>query len=224
MPLHSVNDDHLAAGLVRLHDAVRLMNLAETEDPHRLDVEPTGRGVRGDLVKRHVRERKAGGSEHEAAEEGQIDAARHLQHRVEVGNGIETAKPAGETGATAAAKHGEGVEHDAVAHQVEDRIDLLRLGDVLRQITLLDFAAFGAQLVRYREATAIAGRRNHPHAGVAGDLERRLAERRRRATYNEQLSFLDLQIAEEAGPGSRVSYGNRRELGPRQIRFDERDV
>jgi NADPH:quinone reductase-like Zn-dependent oxidoreductase len=34
--------------------------------------------------------------------------------------------------------HGEGVEHDDVAHEVEDRIDLLRLGDVLRQITPLE--------------------------------------------------------------------------------------
>ena len=37
-------------------------------------------------------------------------------------------------------------------------------------------AAFGAQLVRHREAIAIAGRRNHPYAGVDGHLERGLAE------------------------------------------------
>src|SRR5947209_16435148 len=108
------------------------MDLVEAEDPDRLDVEPAGRCVFRYLMKRHVRQREARRPEHEAAEESQIDAARHLQQRVEVGNRIETAEPAGKTGTAPPAKHGEGVEHDAVAYQVEHRIDLLRLGDVLR--------------------------------------------------------------------------------------------
>ena len=49
-----MNDDHLAAGLVCLHHAVRLTNLLEAEDPGWLDVEPAGRGIRGNLLKRHV--------------------------------------------------------------------------------------------------------------------------------------------------------------------------
>src|SRR2546427_2756119 len=124
--------DHLAAGLVGLHHAVSFTDFVEAEDPRRLHVEPAGCGVPGNLLKRDVRERKAWSPEHEAAEESQIDAARHLQQRVEVGNRIETAEPAGKTGTAPPAKHGEGVEHDAVAYQVEHRIDLLRLCDVLR--------------------------------------------------------------------------------------------
>ena len=127
-----VNDNHLAASLVGLHDSVSLTDLVEPEDPGRLDVEPAGRSVRSNLLKRHVRERKAWGAEHEAAEESQLDAARHLQQRVEVRNRIETAEPAGKTGTASSAKHGEGIEHDAVAHEVEHRIDLFRLCDVLR--------------------------------------------------------------------------------------------
>src|SRR5262249_52864689 len=137
---------------------------------------------------------------------------------------IEAAEPAGQTGAAPAAQHGERVEHDAVAHEVEDRIDLLRLGDVLRQITPLDLAALGPQLFQPGPVFAIAGRRNHPYAGVDGHLERGLAERGARAADDEQLAAFDLKIAEQTGPGSRVSYGNSRKLGPRQIRFDERDV
>jgi hypothetical protein len=128
-----VDYDHLAAGFVGLHHAMGLSDVLETEDSGGLDVEPTGRGVRGNLLKRHVRERKSRSPEHEAAEEGQIDAARHLQQRVEVGDGIETAKPASQTRTAAAAKHGEGIEHDRIAHQIEHRIDLLRLRDALRQ-------------------------------------------------------------------------------------------
>ena len=50
----AVDDDHLAAGLVCLHHAVRLTNLFEAEDPRWLDVEPAGRGIRGNLLKRHI--------------------------------------------------------------------------------------------------------------------------------------------------------------------------
>src|SRR5262245_6329607 len=98
----AVEHDHLSAGFVCLHYAVSFLDLIEAEGSDRLDVEPTGRGISGDLLKRHVREREARRAENEAAEEGQVDAARHLQQRVEVGDGIETAEPAGETGAAAA--------------------------------------------------------------------------------------------------------------------------
>jgi len=58
------------------------------------------------------------------------DAARHLQQRVEVGDRIEAAEPAGEARSAAAAQHRKGIQHDAVANQVQNRIDLLRLGNV----------------------------------------------------------------------------------------------
>src|SRR5262249_41396002 len=171
-----VNDNHFAASLVFFHGAVSFADLVEPEDPGRLDVEPTRRSVRSNLLPRPVREGKARSAEQEAAEERQIDAARHLQQRVEVGNWIEAAEPAGKTGTAAAAKHGKRVEHDAVTHQVEHRIDLLRLGDVLRQIAALDFAALGSQLLKLGEAIAIAGRRNHPNSSVDGHLQRGLTE------------------------------------------------
>src|SRR5262245_6890790 len=171
-----MHHDHLSIGLIRLHDAMRLADLLEPEDARRLDIEPAGRSVRSNLLKRHIRERKAWSAEHEAAEESQIDTARHLQQRVEVGNWIEAAEPAGKTGTAATAKHGERVERDAVAHQVEHRIDLLCVGDMLRQIAALNFAALGSQLLKLGEAIAIAGRRNHPNSSVDGHLKRGPAE------------------------------------------------
>jgi hypothetical protein len=38
--------DHLAAGLVGLHDAVRLTDFVKPEDPGRLDIKPPRRRVR----------------------------------------------------------------------------------------------------------------------------------------------------------------------------------
>jgi hypothetical protein len=48
-----VNHDHLAPSLVGFHHAMGLTDLLETEDPGGLDVEPTGRGVGGNLLKRY---------------------------------------------------------------------------------------------------------------------------------------------------------------------------
>jgi hypothetical protein len=54
-----MNDNHFAAGLVGFHCAVSLTNLIESEDRRRHDIEPPGCGVRRNLLKRYVRERKA---------------------------------------------------------------------------------------------------------------------------------------------------------------------
>jgi len=106
----------------------------------------------------------------------EVDTARHLQQRVEVGHRREPAEKARQAGTAPPTKHGERVEQNAVAHQVEHPIDILRLGDVLRQIGPLDFAALGSQLFHYGEAITIARRRDHTHPGIDGHLERRLAE------------------------------------------------
>src|SRR5262249_44704476 len=103
---------------------MRLADLLEAEDSRRLYVEPTGSRVRSDPLQRHVREWKARRPEDEAGEEGEMDAARHLEERIEVGDRLETAEPASKTGAAAAAKHGERIEHDGVANEVEHCVDL----------------------------------------------------------------------------------------------------
>ena|SRR5215469_12205202 len=71
-----------------------LVDLLEAEDPGGLDFEPAGRGIRRDLLQRHSASRETRNSEDEAAEECQIDAARHLKQWVEVGHRNETAQPA----------------------------------------------------------------------------------------------------------------------------------
>src|SRR5262245_22413556 len=88
-------DHHLATGLVGLHDAVSFLDLVETEDSRRFDVEPACCGVRRDLAKRDVGEWEAWRTEHKASKECQVDAARHLQQRIEISDGIQPAQPAG---------------------------------------------------------------------------------------------------------------------------------
>src|SRR5262249_60508597 len=65
----SMNNNHLATGLVGFHHAVGFTDFVEAEDPRRLDVDPAGRGVLSNFLKRDIRERKARSSEHKAAEE-----------------------------------------------------------------------------------------------------------------------------------------------------------
>src|SRR5262249_19065199 len=40
----------------------------------------------------------------------------------------------------------------------------------------------------------------------------------------KKLALFDLEIAEQTGPGGRVSFRNCRQLGPRQIRLNKRDI
>src|SRR5262245_12833566 len=85
----------------------------------------------GDGLTRNVREGKLRRAEHETAKESQIDAACHLQERVEVGDGSETAQPAGQASATTPAEHPEGIKDGAVSDEVKHCINVLRFGNAL---------------------------------------------------------------------------------------------
>ena len=87
-----------------------------------------------------------------------------------------------------------------------------------------EFDALGAELLQHGEALAAARGRDDPRAGVDRHLERGLAEGGRRAADDQRLPFVDLQIAEQAGPGGRVGLGDRGELGPGQVGLDQRDI
>ena len=132
----AVDDHDLAAGLVGLHDAMRLVDFLEAR---RLGPEPALRHLPRDVLERHVGQRETRRAEHEAAEEGEIDAARHLQERIEILDRREPAQPAGEARAAAATQHGEGIEDGAVADKIEHRVELLGLGDALGQVRPFQF-------------------------------------------------------------------------------------
>src|SRR5215510_11657789 len=108
---------------------MRLPNVLEAEHSGWLGLVATCRHFFGDGLKRNIREGKPRRAEHETAEEGQIDAACHLQERVEVSDRGETTQPASEAGATTPAEHSEGIKDGAVADQVKHRINVLRFGD-----------------------------------------------------------------------------------------------
>src|SRR5262245_13637167 len=118
---------HLSAGLIRFHYSVSFLDFVKAENSYRFGIESTSSDVLSNPLKRDVREREARRAEHETSEERQVDAARHLQQRIEIWDRFETAQPPGEAGAAAAAKHCERVEHDGVPHQVKHRINFFRL-------------------------------------------------------------------------------------------------
>src|SRR5262249_61882263 len=101
--LRLVDDHHLAASFVGFHDAMGLTDLPEAEDPGWLRLEPPRCHLFADLLERQIGQWELRSAEHEAAEEGQVDAAGHLQERVEIGNRRQTAEPACQAGATTSA-------------------------------------------------------------------------------------------------------------------------
>jgi hypothetical protein len=95
---------------------------------------PPGRHLLRDLLQRYVGQRETRRAEHETAKEGEVDAARHLQQRVEVLDRRQPAQPTREAGAAAPAQHGEGIEDGAVADQVEHGVEAFGLGDALGKV------------------------------------------------------------------------------------------
>ena len=129
-----------------------------------------------DVLQRHVGKRKTRSAKHKAAEEGPIHPARHPQQWIEVADRVQATQPPGQAGGAVAAKHVQRVQDRAVADQVEYRIDLLCVCNMLREIAAFDLASLGAQLFQHREALAITGRRDHANSRIHRHLERGLAE------------------------------------------------
>src|SRR5437016_4520184 len=100
-PSHFSSDtyDKLPIRLISFHHSMRLPNVLKAEHSGWLRLIAACRHLFGDGLKRYVREWKLRRAEHEAAEEGQIDTACHLQERVEVGDRIEATQPASQAGA-----------------------------------------------------------------------------------------------------------------------------
>src|SRR5262245_42571495 len=120
---------------------MRLADLLEAEYARRLCFETACGHLLREFLKRHVGQREARSSEHETAEESEIDTARHLQERIEVFDRCEPTQPACEAGAATAAQHDEGIEDGTVADKIEHRVELLSLGDALGKVRPLEFDA-----------------------------------------------------------------------------------
>src|SRR5262245_9858180 len=155
---------------------MRLTDLLEAEDPGWLRPEPPRGHLFGNLLERHIGQWKLRSAEHEAAKEGQIDAAGHLQERVEIGNRRQTAKPARQAGATTPAQHVEGIENGAVADKVEHRIELFSFSNSVRKIRPLRLDTLCAKLLQQADALTAARRGDDAHARVDRHIEGSLAE------------------------------------------------
>src|SRR5882724_12634144 len=134
---------------------MRLPNVLKAEHSGWLRLIATFRHLFGDGLKRNVREGKPRRAEHEAAEEGQVDAACHLQERVEVGDRIETTQPASQAGATTPAQHPEGIKDGAVADEVKHCINVLCFSDAFREVGSLKLHTVCAEILKLSKALSV---------------------------------------------------------------------
>src|SRR5262249_56879926 len=104
------------------------------------------------------------------------EAAGDWEERVEIGNRRQTAKPAGQAGATTPAQHVEGIENGAVADQVEHRIELFGFSNSARKIRPLRLDTLCAKLLQQGDALTAARRGDDAHARVDRHIEGSLAE------------------------------------------------
>src|SRR5262245_23736788 len=132
--LDSEKYNNLPDRLIGFHKSVRLSNVIKAEHSGWLRLIAACRHLFGDGLKRNVREGKLRRPEHETAEEGEVDAACHLQEWVEVGDRIETAQPTGQACATTPAQHPEGIKDGAVADEVKHCVNVLSFSDTFREV------------------------------------------------------------------------------------------
>src|SRR4030095_8947057 len=130
--------DKFPLRLIGFHHSMCLPNVFKAEDSGWLRLVAACRHFLGNRLKRNVREGKPRRAEHKAAEDSQIDAACHLQERVEVGDWSETAQPASQAGATTPAEHPEGIKDGAVADEVKHCINVLCFSDAFREVGSLN--------------------------------------------------------------------------------------
>src|SRR5262245_60938250 len=88
-------DDELARRLALLDQAVRLRDLLEGEHTRGPGLVVAGLDLLDDLLEGDRRERERLGAELEAAEEAELDAARHVDEREEAVEGSEAAEESG---------------------------------------------------------------------------------------------------------------------------------
>src|SRR5262245_4477015 len=135
---------------------MRLPNVLKAEHSGWVRLIAPRRHLLGDGLKRNVREGKLRGAEDEAAEEGKVYAACHLQERVEVGDRIETAQPTSQTCAATTAQHPEGIEDGAVADEVKHRINALSFSDAFREIAYVNLRTVCAEPIKPFKALSIS--------------------------------------------------------------------
>src|SRR5262249_18204586 len=164
---------------------------------------------------RDFRYRKLRSAKYKAAKETEVNAARHLQQRVEVRDGIESTQPTAEADASVPMGNGNRIEERAITDKVEHDIHLLHFGQALGEPRTLKFHPMGPEPKKLLKARLIARGRDHLQPCVGGNIQGCLPEGRSRAAKNEGLSFFDLQIAIEAGPCGSVRLRYHGKLLPR---------
>src|SRR5262249_52792969 len=96
--------------------------------------------LHGDVCSRKIRS-----AEDETSKEGKINAAWHLEERVEIVYRGESPEPPGEAHSSAAPKHCERVHKGRISDQVKHLVNALALRDVFGQVGRFNFCACGAK-------------------------------------------------------------------------------
>src|SRR5262249_36982057 len=150
------------------------------------------------LLQRNFRYRKLRRTKHKTAEQTEVNAARHLQQRVELRYWFQSTQPASETDASVPARNCNRIEKGAIADKVEDHVHLLCFQQTLGELRAFKLRSPGSELEKLLEAGWITRGRDHIQPCVRGDIQSCLPEGGSRATKKKGLPFFDLQIAIEA--------------------------
>src|SRR5262249_16791431 len=176
------------------------------------------------LLQRNFRYWELRSTKYKAAKEAEVNAARHLQQRVEVWDWRESTEPAAEADASMPMWNSNRIEERPVTDKVEHDIHLLCFRQPLGELRPLKLHPLRSKPKKLLKTGLIARGCDHLQPCVGGNIQGCLPEGRSRATKKERLPLFNLQIAIETGPCRSVRLWYHSELLPRQSCRDLHDI
>src|ERR1700753_4293367 len=127
-----------------------------------------------------------------------MHAGWQWQEGQECRNGVEAAQETGQTKASAPANHSQRVDDGAVAYELEHRINTLRIpfAQALHSLDRLAHNLLGAKPLQRPDTAGISRRSDNAPPRVSRDIHCRLAQCRCRASYQQRLASLEIEVAE----------------------------
>jgi hypothetical protein len=154
--------------LIRLHPAMSLLDVCKAKYPRWFRFVAAVRGAVEDGWQWNIGQGKFRSTEYKTAEEAEPDATRHLQQRVERGEGSKATQKACRTDASEAPNHGAGVQHKAIADEIQHGIDAVRVqvANAEREIRAFQLNLLCSWSLQFREALPVAGCLDDVGAGL----------------------------------------------------------
>jgi hypothetical protein len=209
-------DDDFSVRLIGFQKTMGVLNVIEAKNFDGPGTVKAFRGVGNDLLEWNGGEGIIVVTEDECAgEEGEVHAGGQAGDDIER-DGLVAAKETGDNDASPFPDDFQGVERGAIADEVENTINAVRvrLADGGSEVVVFDMDRASAEGFKKGRARLVASRGQHGGTGADGEIDGGLAKGGSAAADEELVAGFEFVAIEEATPGGDIGLGNGGEVSP----------